>query len=258
MTYAPNGPLTSALYGDGYTQTRTYDLSYRLTGITDALGATRLRDVTMGYEGRDNLTSITDLLTPANTEGFTYTPRESLMGATGPYGTLAYTYDGVGNRLTESLGAATDTYLYPLTSNRLTSITLASGVVRGYSYDAAGNVVAEARTGGGTYAYSYNAAGRMETFSINGFLQASYTYDAMGRQAIRTLTSPTPVTIHSVVYSGGRRIAEYNETSGALIREYVWNGWDPVAVIEGGVMSFIRADHIGRPVFATDATGVKV
>jgi RHS repeat-associated protein len=78
------------------------------------------------------------------------------------------------------------------------------------------------------------------------------------KQAIRTLSSPTAVTIHSVFDSEGRRIAEYNETSGALIREYVWNGWDPVAVIEGGVISFVRADHIGRPVFATNATGTKV
>jgi uncharacterized protein RhaS with RHS repeats len=29
-------------------------------------------------------------------------------------------------------------------------------------------------------------------------------------------------------------------------------------VIEGGVVSFVRADHIGRPVFATNSTGVKV
>ncbi|HLQ18519.1 MAG TPA: hypothetical protein VK146_06020 [Tabrizicola sp.] len=43
-----------------------------------------------------------------------------------------------------------------------------------------------------------------------------------------------------------------------LIREYVWNGWDPVAVIEGDVISFVRADHIGRPVFATNASGAKV
>jgi RHS repeat-associated protein len=49
-----------------------------------------------------------------------------------------------------------------------------------------------------------------------------------------------------------------NYRDGALIREYVWNGWDPIAVIEGGVVSYVRADHIGRPVFATNATGVKV
>jgi RHS repeat-associated protein len=136
-------------------------------------------------------------------------------------------------------------------------INLATGGTRGFTYDAAGNVTAEARPGG-TYGYTYNAAGRMAEFRINGVLQASYRYDAMGRQAIRTLSSPTAVTIHSVFDSEGRRISEYNETSGALIREYVWNGWDPVAVIEGGVVYFIRADHIGKPVFATNSTGAKV
>lgn len=43
-----------------------------------------------------------------------------------------------------------------------------------------------------------------------------------------------------------------------LIREYVWNGWEPVAVIEGGLVHFIRTDHIGRPVFATQTAGALV
>jgi hypothetical protein len=47
------------------------------------------------------------------------------------------------------------------------------------------------------------------------------------------------------------------EVKDALIRAYVWLGWEPIAVIEGGVVSYIRADHIGRPVFATNATGAK-
>ena len=38
----------------------------------------------------------------------------------------------------------------------------------------------------------------------------------------------------------------------------MWNGWDPVALIEGGVVYYIRADHIARPVFATNASGAKV
>ena len=54
--------------------------------------------------------------------------------------------------------------------------------------------------------------------------------------------------------SQGRRIAEYNEATGALIREYVWNGWEAIAVIEGGVISYARTDRIGRPVFATNPT----
>ncbi|QGX98610.1 hypothetical protein EI983_10105 [Roseovarius faecimaris] len=43
-----------------------------------------------------------------------------------------------------------------------------------------------------------------------------------------------------------------------LQREYIWMGNTPVAVVEDGVIYYIRTDHIGRPVFATDGTGVKI
>ena len=56
----------------------------------------------------------------------------------------------------------------------------------------------------------------------------------------------------------GNRIAEYDEASGALLREYDWLDGVPVAVREGGVNYFVRVDHIGRPVFATNAAGTKV
>jgi RHS repeat-associated protein len=95
------------------------------------------------------------------------------------------------------------------------------------------------------------------SLTINGVLQAEYKYDFAGRQAVRKLPQ-LGVTLHSVFDSDGRRIAEYNEATGALVREYVWLGWSPVAVIEGGVVSFVRTDHIGRPVFATNAAGTKV
>ena len=170
---------------------------------------------------------------------------------------MTFTYDGVGNRVNYKLGTATDSYTYPATSNRLGTIALAAGGARAFTYDAAGNVTLDNRTGDG-YGYGYNSAGRLSEFRINGVLQASYKYDALGRQAIRTLTSPTAITIHSVFDSQSRRIAEYNESTGALIREYVWNGWEAIAVIEGGVISYVRTDHIGRPVFATNSTGAVV
>ena len=79
----------------------------------------------------------------------------------------------------------------------------------------------------------------------------------LGQQIIRRLTQ-TGVTIHSVYGPDGNRIAEYNEATGALIRQYIWLEGAPIAVVEGGVVSFVRSDHIGRPVFATDVSGVKV
>lgn len=101
---------------------------------------------------------------------------------------LYFTYDGVGNRVTSAVGAATDTYTYPPASNRLSGITLAAGGTRAYTYDAAGNVITDSRGAG--YAYTYDAAGRMASMSINGVLQGTYNYDFAGRQAIRTTVIP--------------------------------------------------------------------
>ena len=97
----------------------------------------------------------------------------------------------------------------------------------------------------------------MASFSLNGVVQAEYAYNQLGQQIIRRLTQ-TGVTIQSVYGPDGNRIAEYNEATGVLIRQYIWLEGAPIAVIEGGVVSFVRSDHIGRPVFATNASGVKV
>ena len=137
---------------------------------------------------------------------------------------------------------------------------MSGGQTRSFTYDAAGNVTYDARSGVG-YGYTYNAANRMESFSINGVVQAEYTYNARGQQVIRRLTQ-TGQTIHSIYDTFGNRIAEYeyDDVSGSstLLREYVWMDGQAVAVIEGGEVYYVRSDHIGRPVFATDDTGTIV
>ncbi|WP_206198134.1 RHS repeat domain-containing protein [Shimia sediminis] len=40
------------------------------------------------------------------------------------------------------------------------------------------------------------------------------------------------------------------------IAEYIWLGLEPVAAVSGGNVYFIRTDHIGKPVLATDSLGV--
>ena len=56
--------------------------------MKDIRSSTTRRNLTMGYEARDNLATITDLQGSANNQTFTYTPRESLATATGPYGAI--------------------------------------------------------------------------------------------------------------------------------------------------------------------------
>ena len=137
--------------------------------------------------------------------------------------------------------------------------SISGGTARTFTHDAAGNVTYDSRTGQG-YGYTYNAANRMESFSINGVVQAEYKYNYLGQQAIRTLMQ-TGQVINSVYGPDGNRMAEFGYDpvagSSSLLREYVWFEGKPVAVVEGGVVYFVRSDHIGRPVFATDGTGVR-
>ncbi len=73
---------------------------------------------------------------------------------------------------------------------------------------------------------------------------------------IRRLTQ-TGQEFHSIFGPDGNRIAEYEWDSVAqtstLLREYIWLDGLLVAMIENGYISYIRTDHIGRPVMATDA-----
>lgn len=171
--------------------------------------------------------------------------------------TRTYSYDAIGNRtaltIADSGGTLTDTYSYPATDNRLSTIAFGNGSTRTFAYDANGNVTYDARSGVG-YGYTYDDANRMASFSIDGVVQAEYKYNHLGQQTVRTLTQ-TGQTIHSVYGPDGNRIAEFDGASKTIIREYVWLEGEPIAVIEAGQVYYVRADHIARPVFATDASG---
>ncbi|MEP3843899.1 MAG: RHS repeat-associated core domain-containing protein [Paracoccaceae bacterium] len=267
VKYNPFGPVAQFRFGDnGLLNRRAFDQSYRLKAKRDWTGSAPLRNVTYGWTARDNLSFVSDSLDPLKSETYQYTPREFLAEAVGEYGEIDYTYDAVGNRATRALyqnaSTVTDFYAYPLTSNQLDSISLGAGGTRGFTYDAAGNVIYDNRNGQG-YGYTYDAANRMESFSINGVVQEEYLYNAMGQQVVRRMTQAGK-TIHVIHDLDGNRLAEYeidNATgTRTLLQEYIWFNGVPVAIVDGQTdeIFFVRTDHIGRPVFAADANGVKV
>jgi len=277
-TYLPNGPFFGLTYGDGSTHVAQYDNSYRLIGLKDETSLEFvLRDVNLGYTARDNIASITDTLDTLRDESFSYSARELMETATGSYASgsnggagLTWLYDGSGNRISQTKDdgttSGTDTYSYAASSNLLSNLAESSGHTRNYTYDAAGNTIADSRLSG-THGYAYNNANRMSELSKDGVVFAQYRYNALGQQSVRTLTQ-TGEVFHSLHDLAGNRIAEYAVTpanpsngtpaSNTLSREYIWMGSQPVAVVEGGQLYYIRTDHIGRPVFATDDTGTKV
>ena len=54
-------------------------------------------------------------------------------------------------------------------------MSIAGATARAFTYDAAGNVIYDARSGVG-YGYGYDAANRMDTLTIDGVVQAEYVY----------------------------------------------------------------------------------
>jgi RHS repeat-associated protein len=114
-------------------------------------------------------------------------------------------------------------------------------VSRTYSYDAAGNVIADGAT-----TYTYNDASRMRSATRVG--TTTYMYNALGQRVKKSNASST----HYFVYDeAGRLVGEY-DTSGALIQETIWFEDIPVATIRpngsGGISLFyIHTDHLNTP-----------
>ena len=117
-------------------------------------GATQIMNRYYDRADLTNITGIVDSKEPANTQSFTYNDQERLSGAigSGTYGTLGWTYDANGNRLTEAKNGVGYTYTYPGTSNRLTNIKQGTTTTRAFTYDAAGSTTQDLR---GATAYNY-------------------------------------------------------------------------------------------------------
>jgi RHS repeat-associated protein len=272
VTWSPFGPISSIAFGHGLVATYTLDTEYRVTrvqvGPSGNLGATL--DRSLSWIG-DTVTSIVDNQFPGTTppftytaqsQSFTYTPTRRLATAVGYYGSLGWSYDANGNRTVQTVNGVASTYAYPSGSNRLASVTPAGGVARSFTYDAAGDVLTDTRTGALGMTFQYDVEGRLsKAYQTNAPVKGGvYAYDASNRLVSRTVTqaaAPTSVTTLYVHDINDHIIAE-TDASGVTQREYIWLDDIPVAVVDNvasgsPVIYFVHADHLGRPARMTAA-----
>ena len=177
-------------------------------------------------------------------------------------GTASYSYDGVGNRLSEVItsGSTTTRVLsYPASSNRLSGVTENGAALRTFSYDGGGNIISDARPGE-TFVFTYNARNRPITLTRNGTAYASYLYNGLEQLMSRSTSAPGgPVgTVQYIHDTSGHIIAEADGATGATVREYIWLDDLPVAVIEGTATYMVHSDHLARPIRLTDAARATV
>ena len=176
--YDAQGSVTQVARADGSVTTAEYDLAGRVVRLTnrDASGAV-VSEFSYTYDATGYIA--TETVTQGERSAgrsYTYTQRGELATATENGQTVAYTYDGAGNRIKEEGPNGTTVFVYD-EADRLQSTGGAS--VTAYTWDADGNMTSM-ESGEGVYEYIYDTESRLLAVREGGSLLMSVLYDGLG------------------------------------------------------------------------------
>jgi RHS repeat-associated protein len=263
ITYLPFGPIDGARFGDGHDLSLTYDSSYRATTFKRSKISTSIMDIDFEYDAAGDILALYDNLDNDRTQRFAYSNVSRLTRAEGVYGDIDYSYNLVGDRERRtrqrpsadgSMETVIEDYTYDPDTFRLTEVSVAGTVERLFDYTPSGQITRDNRAGqgGSDFTFENDARGRLVRVFENGTLAASYLYDEDDQRIAKTTSSGTT---HYHYDLEGRLISETDGASGAAIREYLWLGLSPVAMIaSSGVLPVgCDPDEAARIVALRDA-----
>ncbi|CBL45515.1 probable Rhs family protein [gamma proteobacterium HdN1] len=231
LSYEPFGPLTGFTWGNGLTETLSYDTHYQPETIQIRSGSTDVRNLQYGFNLANELDHLTDAKTPARSQLFSYDPNGRLNQAQGQYGTLAYQYDLTGNRVSQAQTNASDgqnfteSYQYPANTHHLTQVNASGqgGQNRSFQYSAAGNLTKDER-----YTYVYNDANRLTKIFSGPAVIAEYRYNHLGERISKTADGKTT----QFVYGPNHQLLAEHHQDGTPIRDYVYLGNKLLAMVD--------------------------
>lgn len=200
-----NGLITSETDFKGVVTTTTWDTTRRLPlTVVRASGTPQAQTFTTSWHPTFSL--------PA------------LVTKTGR--TTAYTYDALGNLLTQTVTDtsaspnATKTWQWTYTSLSLVATeTAPNGAVTSYTYDSLGNVLTSTNALGHVTQYGYDSANRVVSSIAPNGLVATYTWDARDRPLTQIVGSQQPTAFS---YNATGTLATLSLPSG-LVLSYVYD-----------------------------------
>jgi RHS repeat-associated protein len=268
--YDGNDNLTQYTDRRGTVDTFTYDGLNRRTFAGFGKNGSQYQDTTSyTWDGGDRVTQAVDSI--AGTIGRVYDGLDRLTSETTPQGTVGYTYDNVGRRLTMTVpGQSTVNYCWD-NANRLNGVSqqpCPNNPTIGFQYDNANRRTTLTLPNGVTVAYSYDNDSRVKGLTYTaGSTQLgnlTYSYDGDGRR-ITTGGSLAAVTFPAAVsgntFNPDNGMTGFNgstlgyDANGNLTDDgtnnYTWDARNHLSAISGGATASFVYDALGRRISKT-------
>ena len=252
-TYDTANRLVTRGAPNGVTATYTYDGLDRLTSLTHSAGAGVLIDNQYTYNDASNITSWTNAsgnnsyaydsvnrLTAATHssqpgEAYSYDAvgnrTSSHLSATYSYqpfnklistSTASYTYDNNGNPLSKTDGSGTTTFGWD-EENRLKQVTLPSGLVVNYKYDALGRRIQRTNSAGADERYVYDDINVLLDLNPDWSVAATYLNGRGVDNHLRQTSATTGVSYFLTDHLG--TTSALADTSGALVESLTYDSF---------------------------------
>jgi len=264
--YFPSGQIQQLTYGNGLTETNMFNSrlqpcrfnvnasSITLNTCSDSVPSGNIQDLNYAYNlgssNNGNVMNATGTGTQAFSRTYAYDSLNRLSSMTGPGGTctgLTFSYDGWGNRLTQTETAGTfcnhSSLAYSPNNQIMTS---------GYTYDAAGNLTYD-----GVHHYFYDAESRVS--QVDGTANcvgstACYFYDALGRRVQKTVGG---IETDYLYDTSGNVVTEFNNDCQTMCWSvgYAYLNGEIVAQYSASTTFFVHQDHLGSSHILTDVAG---
>lgn len=161
---------------------------------------------------------------------------------------IRYTYDVVGNRLSEERTGATTTYDHDAADQLVSSTT--GGVTTTYEHDVNGNM-----TKAGSRVFGYDLANRMIS-TTQGGSTITYEYDGAGRR-LKAIAGVSPSDVTKYLWDSNMPLAQLaleHDGNNGLVRRYE-HGLDLVSTTTGAGDSYYHHDALGSVISVTDSAG---
>ena len=248
FTYRPFGEVSGLGFGNGGTVSNQFNIRGRMTASNP--GRTMGRSYTYDQEGR--LLSISAPNTPWYNRVFAYDALGRLKEASGPFGTLGYSYSPAGNRMSETeQGELKRSYTYTPGTNRLESLTASGQPPLTYTHDVCGRMIAAGARG-----FTYNQAGELIRVKDSGATKGEYVYNGFGQRVKKTVGSVTTLCLYDF---DDNLIAE-TDSAGAIVSEYFYRGGSRLARLDpvNDRFRFFHNNQMGTPELMTDTTNTVI